>query len=179
MNTSTVETAFRRLGERVEYPTDIELLLVGGAAAMLTGVLPPQRTTRDCDVMLYSPERATSVVETAADKVGMELALAEGWLNSDVHLRIDTLPNGWKKRRVLVGQFGKLTVFAASRLDLIAMKVIAGRPQDLEDLQAMTVRSDDVEFVRSHLSTLNKKGTTQPQIEDAFAILDSLEVHDD
>jgi len=156
MNSSTVETAFRRLGELVEYPTDIELFLVGGAAAMLTGVLPPRRTTTDCDVMNYAPERAMSVVESAADKVAAELDLAPGWLNSDVQMRIDTLPDGWQSRRVTIDTSGTLRVFAASRPDLIAMKVIAGRPQDIEDLQAMKVRRDEVEFVRSHLSTLNK-----------------------
>jgi hypothetical protein len=51
MNTTAVERALKKLGERFSYHTEVELLLVGGAAGMLTGLLPPARTTTDCDVM--------------------------------------------------------------------------------------------------------------------------------
>lgn len=178
MNTSTVEQALRRLGELIEYHTDIEILLVGGAAGMLTGVLRGDRTTTDCDVMVYAPPEAMVAVELAADKVGVELALPEHWLNSDVQMRIDTLPNDWKRRRIPIDTSGRLRVFAAGRLDLIAMKVVAGRDVDLEDLAAMRVRSDDVEFVRRHLETLKDKGTPQDQIDDAFEVLSSLKAHE-
>lgn len=178
MNTTTIEDALRRLGELVVYHADIELLLVGGAAGMLTSVLPRHRTTADCDVMVCSPDRALAVVELAAERVAEELELSGRWFNSDVQIRIDTLPDGWERRRVLVGTFGRLRVFAARRPDLIAMKVIAGRAQDLEDLAAMRVRQDDVEFVRAHLATLKDKGTAPDQIDEAVSLLDSLEVHE-
>ena len=154
MSTSDVEHALHRLGDAVASAADIELFLVGGAAGMLTGLLPAARITTDCDVMDYSPADSMVRVELAAERVADELGLPKRWLNSDAQIRIDTLPSGWKKRRVLVGTFGPLRVFAASRPDLIAMKILAGRAQDLEDLQALKVRSDDAEFVRGHLATL-------------------------
>lgn len=174
MNSSTIETALERLGLLVDYPMDVELLLVGGAAAMVTGVLPASRTTTDCDVMDYAPPGSMSAVELAAERVAKELGLAPTWLNSDVQIRRDTLPDGWRQRRVHVGVYGRLHVWAASRLDLIAMKVIAGRAQDLEDLRDMRVRRDEAEFVRRHLASLPAKGTARSQIEDALVVLGSL-----
>jgi len=178
MNTSTVERALIRLGEVLRYHQEVEVLLVGGAAGMLTGVLAPSRTTIDCDVMVYVPRHAMIAVETAADEVASELGLPAKWMNSDAQIRTDTLPDGWEQRKVFIGEFGKLRVFAVSRVDLIAMKVLAGRAQDLEDLRAMRMRSDDVAFVRAYLGLLAAKGTAREQIEDAMELIDSLKVNE-
>jgi len=178
MTTSIVERALKRLGDLLEYHEEIEILLVGGAAGMVTGVLPVSRTTTDCDVMVCVPEAALAAVELAAERVADEMSLAANWLNSHVQLRLDALPAGWKHRRIPVGDFGLLRVFAASRPDLIAMKVLAGRDQDIEDLETLRVRADDTEFVRTYLDGLNEKGTNQEQIDDARTLLDSLEIHD-
>lgn len=179
MNTSTVESALHRLGAVLVYYQDIEIILVGGAAGMVTGVLSASRTTTDCDVMVYVPPAAMSVVERAAEVVATELGLPVRWLNSDVQLRRDALPDGWEKRRVFVGVYGRLRVSAVSRPDLIAMKVLAGRAQDIEDLRAMRIRSDELAFVREYLDDLPAKGTGPEQITDARVLLDALEVHDD
>ena len=178
MNTSTVESALRRLGEVLGDGPGIEILLVGGAAGMITGLLPPTRVTTDCDVMAYLPPDTMTTVELAATQVADELGLAANWLNSDVQLRLDALPDGWEQRRIAVSIHGRLRVSAVSRPDLIAMKVLAGRDQDIEDLQAMRVRSDDVTFIQTYLNTLASKGTQQGQIEEARELLASLEVHD-
>lgn len=166
------------LGERFSYHTEVELLLVGGAAGMLTGLLPRARTTTDCDVMAYVPEEAMGAVENAAEEVASELGLAATWLNSNVQIRRDALPDEWQSRRVWIGTWGQLRVFAVSRVDLIAMKVLAGRVQDLEDIRSMRPRPDDVEFVRRYLDGLRAKGTTPGQIAEAREVLESLEVHD-
>lgn len=75
-------------------------------------------------------------------------------MNEDVGLFAWTLPAGWEERRVLVGQYGRLRVFAASRLDLLAMKFLAHRPYDLEQLQSMRVKRDELKFVQDHLQRL-------------------------
>ena len=177
MKTSTVERALRRLGEVLDYHTEVEVVLVGGAAGMVSGVLPAARTSTDCDVMVYKPPDALSAVELAAARVAEELELAENWLNSDVQLRLDALPDGWESRKIWVATHGKLRISVVSRPDLVAMKVLASRPQDLDDLRDMRVRQDEVEFVRSYLQSLSKKGTRQTQIDDAYDVLASLEVH--
>lgn len=177
LNASQVEHALQRLGESLVYHQDIEILLVGGAAGMVTGVLPASRTTTDCDVMVYIPPSAMAAVELAADLVASELQLAPRWLNSDVQIRLDALPDGWERRRILVGVYGRLRVSAVSRRDLIAMKVLAGRAQDLEDIISLRVRFDEAEFVRSYLDRLADKGTTQEQINDARLLLASLKLH--
>jgi len=178
MNTSTVEKALRLLGEVLEYHCDIEILLVGGAAGMLTGVLAHNRITMDCDVMVYLPPEAMSAVELAAGRVAAEMGLSPTWLNSDVQLRLDALPDDWSQRKIPVGMYGRLRVNAASRPDLIAMKVLAGRDQDIEDLQTMRIRQDEVAFVKNYLDSLSEKGTKREQINEARALLDSLEAGD-
>lgn len=176
MDVSAVEQALSRLGKRFSYHTEVELLLVGGAAGMLTGLLPPLRTTIDCDVMAYVPEDAMGAVELAAAQVAGELGLSETWLNSEVQLRRDALPDGWQTRRIVIGAWGQLRVFAVSRIDLIAMKVLAGRAQDIEDLRSMKPRADDVEFVRRYLDSLPAKGTRLHEIAEARELLASLEI---
>lgn len=178
MNTTAVTRALEKLGERFSYYTEVELLLVGGAAGMLTGLLPPGRTTADCDVMAYVPEESMGAVENAAEQVARELGLAATWLNSNVQLRRDALPDDWQTRRIWIGTWGQIRVSAVSRVDLIAMKVLAGRAQDLEDIHSMKPRRDDVEFVLRYLDGLAAKGTTPEQIAEARDVLESLEIHD-
>lgn len=178
MDTSTIEQALRALGTSFSYHTDVEILLVGGAAGMLTGQFAPGRQTTDCDVMVYVPEGAMAAVERAADEVAKSLGLTADWFNSKVQLRMDALPDGWRKRRILVGVWGQLTVFAASRIDLIAMKVLAGRVQDRDDILAMKLRSDDIPFVNEFLDGLPTKGTSPAQVAEARAFLATLKVDD-
>jgi hypothetical protein len=176
MNALAVEQALLTLGKRFSYHSEVELLLVGGAAGMLTGLLPPARTTTDCDVIASVPEDAMGAVELAAAQVAGELGLSETWLNSEVQLRRDALPDGWQTRRIVIGAWGQLRVFAVSRIDLIAMKVLAGRAQDIEDLRSMKPRADDVEFVRRYLDSLPAKGTRLHEIAEARELLASLEI---
>ncbi len=175
MDTSHIESALIRLGDALPDDLRAEILLVGGAAAMLTGLLPASRTTIDCDVMHCRPEGQLREIERVAEAIAPDLGLPERWLNSDVRLRADALPDGWSERKVYIGCYGPLVVHAISRPDFIAMKVLAGRPQDLDDLGHLGVRPDEYEFVRSYLSTLPPKGTSQEQIGDALALLDALE----
>jgi hypothetical protein len=178
LDTPIVELALARLGAVLEYHTEIDILLVGGAAGMLTGVLARGRTTTDCDVMVALPPEAMAAIERAAERVAAELGLAPRWLNSDVQIRRDVLPSGWATRKQLISQHGRLRVFAASRPDLIAMKVLAGRAQDIQDLNAMRMRADDKAFVLTYLDELTVGGSNAQEIADARELLEALEIHD-
>lgn len=180
MNTSIIDKALRLLGQHLQKTNtdEIEILLVGGAAGMITGILPNNRVTIDCDVMNYTPPDSLAKVELAAEVVAEKLQLAPNWLNSDVQIRSDTLPDDWEQRKVHIAHYGPLRVFAVSRIDLIAMKVIAARDQDIEDLQNLRLRSDDIEFINNYLFQLRDKGTAEEQINDAHTLLESLEITD-
>lgn len=175
MDTSSIESALTRLGATLPEDLHAQILLVGGAAAMLTGLLPASRTTIDCDVMHCTPEGRLREIERAAESIAADLGLPERWLNSDARLRLDALPDGWSERKVYIGSYGPLMIHAISRPDFIAMKTLAGRAQDLEDLNHLEPRPDEIAFARDYLNTLAFKGTSQDQIDDALALLDSLE----
>lgn len=174
MNATKVEEALRLLGEALTLDTDVEILLVGGAAGMVTGVFRSDRTTNDCDVMVCSPDDMLCILEDTASRLAPELGLTSGWFNSRVQLRLDTLPGGWRERRIHVGLYGRLFVYAASRPDLLAMKVFSGRTQDIEDLHDMSIREDEATFVHAYLDSLPPRGTPMDQIEQARRLLEGL-----
>src|SRR5205085_4507326 len=127
------------VGMRLRLVRDVEILIVGGAAGVLTGELPAAWTTADVDVIHYRlPQDREDVLIAAAD-AGRELSLPANWLSEDAGLYAWTLPDGWETRRVRIDAFGRLHVHAASRLDLIAMKFTAHRERDLEHLVRMDV----------------------------------------
>lgn len=90
--------ALRATGLGVEWSGDIEILLVGGVAAMLTGQLPAGRVTQDCDIMVFSPKEAQNVVLNVARGVAETNGLPENWLNCQA-MGFNVLPDGWLSRR--------------------------------------------------------------------------------
>ena len=145
--------ALKMVGELLDWPGQVEILLIGGAAGMVTGALKPDRTTGDCDVADYSPSGAASAVEQAAQAVAAKLKLPPKWFNDQAR-QLNVLPDGWRSRRQRIATYGKLTVYAASRLDLLAMKVFAHRLPDRHDIAAMHITRLEIEFVRKYLNML-------------------------
>jgi hypothetical protein len=170
-----LKEALAVLGEKVGGYDEVELLIVGGMAGMLAGVLPADRTTMDCDVMVYDPETAFGAVEQEAFNVAKELKLPKKWLNSAAQGYALYLPSGWEKRRKLLGQYGLLKVYYVDRFDLIALKVLAGRAVDQLDLLAMEITAQEIAQVRKHLATLPKRGVLEATIGAAKELLDALE----
>lgn len=154
LNDAGIRTALAGLGERLRLDRGVEILLVGGAAGVLTGELPPAWTTADVDVIHCRLPQDRDALLAAAAEVARELSLPPSWLSEDVGLFAWTLPEDWETRRVRVGTFGRLRVYAAGRLDLIAMKFVAHRDIDLEHLTRMKVRAKELEFVRAYLDSL-------------------------
>ncbi|HEX8911847.1 MAG TPA: DUF6036 family nucleotidyltransferase [Humisphaera sp.] len=173
MERSELDEAIHRLCARFQWHCPVEVLMVGGAAGMLTGVLPRDRVTTDCDIIKYLPDAAAARIELVADDIGREMGLPDRWLNSDIALRTDLIPDGWEDRRQLVDRGDFLHVYAVSRVDLVAMKFFARRPQDLEDLEALGVGPDDIEFTRRYLSGLTAKGTPPAEVAEALDLLNS------
>ncbi len=174
MNADEIEEGLRKVGHALDWPGTVEVLLVGGAAGLITGLLARGRTTIDCDVLAYTPANAWTRVEAAAEAVARELGFSPTWLNSDVQVRLspEMLPKGWQDRRVLVGRYGKLHVFAVSRADLIALKFLAHRDRDLQDLEALGVTRDDVKFVRGYLKHLLGSGEQGENIRGTQELVD-------
>lgn len=169
-----IHNALRLLGEQLEYHTEVKITLVGGAAGMLSGNLSPQRTTLDCDVVAYDPDEAMGAVELTAEKVAIELGLPTNWLNSDVSMQIESLPEGWMARRNQMGTYGRLSIYVIDRKDLLVMKFYAGRPQDLEDIEEMKPGRDELVFVRESMELLRVQGCDADQIADASDLLSSM-----
>lgn len=151
-------SSFVALGQKLNgLDHNIELLLVGGAAGVLTGLLPAAWTTSDVDTMhCHLPKDEDDVLDAAAE-VCRDLSLPADWLNSWKRLHGWTLPDEWMSCRVLVGEFGRLIVYAVSRSDFIAIKFIAHRQKDLDHLALLGVTADDKDFVRRYLDCLEER----------------------
>ncbi len=176
MTGSDIMSHLARLGEVFKFPGKVELLLVGGAAGILTKQLESSRTTGDCDVIRYLPSQAQQAVREAARKVAAERSLPDNWLNSKA-MQLDILPDGWNTRKVLVGTFGRLTIFALSRRDLLATKFYAGHPRDVEDITAMNPSKKELSFVRTYLNMLAvpSRQANLDQITASLKLLDAFE----
>lgn len=99
------------------------LYIVGGAAMALE--FDTRRTTRDIDAVLHPP---TTVAQEAA-AMATELSLPPGWLSSAASAFVP-LPDEDPVSLDIEG----LEVAVSSPANLLAMKMAAGRPQDLTDL---------------------------------------------
>ncbi|MFO0875215.1 MAG: DUF6036 family nucleotidyltransferase [Phycisphaerales bacterium] len=172
------ESVRRRLGEtvvgpRLEPPT-VHLLLAGGAAGMLTGLLDAERTTTDCDVMLYEPAEARELVDRIAAEVAGDFGLSERWLNSGGAPWMDAMPAGWRERLETVLVRGPLHVHAVGRLDLLALKLMAGRPQDIEDLETMSMTAEEVTVLRAHFTGWTDASWPAGAVANAVELLEAL-----
>jgi len=154
----------------------VEILVVGGLAGMVTGVLRPDRTTGDCDVADCSPPEALPEIERVALEVAGPLGLSPEWFSSRVR-DLNVLPDGWRSRRRHVGNFGELRVYAAGRMDLLCMKVLSHRVPDQEDIDDMGIRPEEIEFVRRYLQMMKvpSRGVDLDEIRGAEKYLRSLE----
>jgi len=165
------KTAARLRGEG-----PIEILLIGGAAGMLTGLLPPGRITLDCDVMDYNPAQAQAALLKAAGQVAIELGLPQNWFNSKA-MQMNILPDGWQSRRILIAEFGQLKIYAVSRLDLLAMKFFANRPQDREDIIYIRPTHEELDCIRKYLNMLRlpSRQADLDQVVSALKLVDAIE----
>jgi hypothetical protein len=120
-----IEELLEELGRRL-HDRDItgSIYIAGGAAVALE--FPQRRVTRDIDA-LFDPARA---VREEADAMAAERGLPPTWLSDRVRA---FMPVG-EDAGARVFSVPGLNVAVASARYLLAMKMVAGRPQDLHDL---------------------------------------------
>jgi hypothetical protein len=154
LNDQTIRTALATAGEHLHLDRGVEILIVGGAAGVLTGALPAGWSTADVDVIHFRLSQDREAVLAAAEEAAQLLSLPPSWISEDVGLFTWTLPQGWETRRVKVGSYGQLQVYAAGRFDLIAMKFLAHRERDLLHLTHLRVTPEELRSVDAYLESL-------------------------
>jgi hypothetical protein len=82
LHSQEIIEALKETARQIQWESPVEILLIGGAAGMLTGQLPPQRVTLDCDVMHYCPKQSQEAVLKAAHQVADERGLPKNRFNS-------------------------------------------------------------------------------------------------
>ncbi len=121
-----------------------EILLAGGAVMLLK--IQNREVTKDIDA--YFPPEQADVIREAAKIVADREGLVYDWLNDAVEGFFYTQPptEEW-------AEYPGLRVYFPSLDYLFSMKVVAGRPQDIDDMKAL----------------VNKLGVSNAQ--DALAIV--------
>jgi len=124
-----IEEAFRRLGDRLARRGVVADIYIFGGAAMALAY-DSRRVTRDVDA-LFKPH---GIVLEEALAVAAELGLPRWWLNEQASSYV--APDGDSAASRVFDHPG-LRVFAASPEHLLAMKALAARPRDAEDIRQL------------------------------------------
>ena len=124
-----MERAFTALGERLARRGVVaDVFVVGGAAMALA--YDATRVTRDIDAT-FVPH---GVVIEEARKVADDLGLPYWWLNEQASIYISGKDDPGKRR---VFDHPGLRVSAASPAHIFAMKALAARTRDIDDLRVL------------------------------------------
>src|SRR5215467_9277172 len=126
LDRAAIENAFRRLGDRLVHRGIVgDIYVIGGAAMALA--YDARRSTRDIDAV-FKPH---GVVIEEAQAVAAELGFPRWWLNEQASAYV--APGGDPAAPRVFDHPG-LRVSAASPEHLLAMKVLAARRRDTEDI---------------------------------------------
>lgn len=129
LNRVQLERAFTALGERmVRRGMVADVFVVGGAAMALA--YDATRVTRDVD-SLFVPH---GVVLEEARNVAQDLGLPAWWLNEQASVYISGKDDPGRRR---VFDHPGLRVTAASPRHIFAMKALAARTRDVDDLRLL------------------------------------------
>ncbi len=129
MNKQDIEKYLGMLGqELLQRQVTGEILLVRGAVMLLK--VQNREVTKDIDAY-FNPEQADTIRD-AARAVAAREGLPEDWINNAAKGFFYTQPptEHW-------AEYPGLRVYIPSLDYLFAMKVVAGRPQDIEDIKAL------------------------------------------
>lgn len=129
MNKRDIEKYLRMLGQELQQrQVTGEILLAGGAVMLLK--VQNREVTKDIDA--YFPPQQAEVIREAAKIVADREGLAYNWINDAVEGFFYTQPptEEW-------AEYPGLRVYLTSLDYLFAMKAVAGRPQDIDDIKAL------------------------------------------
>ena len=164
-----IEEAFRRLGDRLVRRGVIADIYVFGGAAMALAY-DARRATRDIDAV-FKPH---GIVLEEARIVAEELGLPDWWLNEQASAYV--APGGDPSAPRVFDHPG-LRVAAASPEHLLAMKVLAARRRDGDDIRFL-IRRLGLTSVGQVLAVCAEVFPDEPVPERARLILeDALEAH--
>ncbi|WJK42670.1 DUF6036 family nucleotidyltransferase [Solwaraspora sp. WMMA2056] len=129
MGRAELERAFSSLGDRlVRRGVVADIFVVGGAAMALA--YDAKRVTRDVDAM-FVPH---GVVLDEARAVADELGLPPWWLNEQASVYVSGKEDPGRRR---VFDHPGIRVMAASPEHTFAMKALAARTRDVDDLRTL------------------------------------------
>ena len=129
LDRAAIEDAFGRLGERLARRGVVaDVYVIGGAAMALA--YDARRATRDIDAV-FKPH---GIVFEEARAVALELGLPQWWLNEQASVYV--APGGDPDAATVFEHRG-LRVAAASPRHLLAMKVLAARRRDADDIRVL------------------------------------------
>ena len=127
LDRSRITRLFGELSEELERKGVRGHVYVVGGAALIAG-FGRERSTKDIDGRIVA---AKAEVLAAAAKVGRRNGLPEDWLNEKAAL---SLPQTADERAATMFNSPGLVVTGASAEHLLAMKMLAGRDVDMDDI---------------------------------------------
>ena len=159
MNREDIEKYLRMLGEELQKKQVIgEILLVGGAVMLLE--VGNREVTKDIDAY-FEPQYSSEIREaamTVADREG----LPDDWLNDGVKGFFYSQPphKRW-------AEYPGLRVYIATLDYILVMKVVAGRPQDVEDAKALIqmLRISDAQEVFSLIAKYTRQQKLETRVQ--------------
>ncbi|MFM1889499.1 MAG: hypothetical protein RLZZ565_256 [Planctomycetota bacterium] len=162
--------AIEALAAKLPPGSSAEMTIIGGGAGMMSNLFPESRSTVDLDVLDCEPPEILDLCCYHAPAVAEALGISPGWFDATpLTMRHMMLP-GWRNRCVDVGAFGPLRVKSIGRIDLIALKVMAGRSRDLEDLGLLKVAPGELDQVIEVLPSLITQGANPDDIEKGISV---------
>ncbi len=130
----------RTLDERLS--SSFDLVLIGGAAMILH--FGASRATRDVDVLVLRGN--PTELRRAVKAVAREYDLPDDWMSDAAKGFADILPPDFYHRLTpLPFPFQHLRLYVLGRPEQVALKIVALREQDLEDLELLLPRLSEEE----------------------------------
>ena len=156
MDKKELISMLQELDEQLSAPCD--LILVGGAAMILH--FGASRATRDVDVLMLRGDAAE--LRQAVQTVAMLHNLPEDWLNDGVKGFADILPRDFYHRLQALDVATKhLHLYVLGQSEQAAMKIVALREQDLEDLELLLPHMSDADR-ETLIAIMNHVATFRP-----------------